>query len=193
MRKNGLTNFKRSNTLGPLCLRVLHRLHMLAQSYWAWGVGVIIVCTCAWALSTELPVLRAQNAGLGQGQTIANRMRPAISEGSAITSKVENRFGLFDRLSTIVGNIQDVAVANALTPLDASYKSIDDTSTNHIGQIEISVHLKGGYLPLKKTLTALLATHEGLALESCSLRRVRSTDTALDIELRFKFFYRKST
>ncbi len=34
-------------------------------------------------------------------------------------------------------------------------------------------------------------SHEGLALEGVSLRRNRSVDAVLDMELRFTFFYRK--
>lgn len=71
------------------------------------------------------------------------------------------------------------------------FKPYDISAEKKIGRVEISAHLKGSYVALKKTMSELLAAHAGLALEAISVHRERTAETAMDIDLRLTFFYRK--
>ncbi|WP_300753638.1 GspMb/PilO family protein, partial [Janthinobacterium sp.] len=98
----------------------------------------------------------------------------------------------FDSLSLVMADLQALAAQNGLLVSDASFKpAIGNQADAAIGRVEVNARVKGAYLPLKKTLAAMLAAHAGLALESLSLQRTRASDVVADIDVRFTYFYRK--
>ncbi len=94
-------------------------------------------------------------------------------------------------LLAVARSLQELMQENGLLLSDVSYSPTAGAANVEVGRVEINAHLKSAYTPLKKAITGMLASHAGLALESVSMRRTRSTDALLDTELRFTFFYRK--
>ena len=100
----------------------------------------------------------------------------------------------FASLSLVTADLQSMATQNGLLMSDASFKPAGDNQPDAgIGRVEVNARIKGAYLPLKKTLAAMLATHGGLALDSLSLRRARASDIVMHIDLRFTLFFLKSS
>jgi hypothetical protein len=99
-----------------------------------------------------------------------------------------------DSLTLVMSDLQTLTAQNGMQLSDATFKQVGERQVDaRIARIEVNARIKGPYLPLKKTLAAMLASHAGLALESLSLRRERATDVVMDIDLRFTYFYRKPT
>ncbi len=95
-----------------------------------------------------------------------------------------------DHLNNIAGDVQALIVQNSVYLTDASYKPLDTLANGQIGRVEIDMRLKGAYPQVKKVLASLLASHEGLSLDSLSIRRNRSTDAIQEIELRLSLYYK---
>lgn len=163
--------------------------------HWPWLAGFAVLCFAAVVSLGELPALRLQNSDLERQIKSLEAQSRKVAADSSVASKssFDMRAPLADqnRLSVIANDFQAAAVKNGLTLSDVVYKPVEGASITGVGSMEIDVNLKGTYLPLKKMLAELLASHDGLALESVSLRRHLSTDSVLDIEARFTFFYRK--
>lgn len=97
----------------------------------------------------------------------------------------------FTRFGAVADDLQALSAQNGLVLSEATFQPVSTMVNTDIGRMEIVGRLKGGYPAFKKTVAALLATHDGLALESLSILRGRSTDTVMDIDVRFSYFYRK--
>jgi hypothetical protein len=102
------------------------------------------------------------------------------------------QLGKIDELDNIASDLHALAVENGLMLIDANYQMASDEAASHLGRVEISLRLKGGYIPARKVIAAMLSSHAGLALDSVSVQRQRSIDSALEIDLRFTLFYKKS-
>ena len=174
-------------------LNFLSRFRFSTQLHWPWLAGLVLLCFAATVSLTKVPELRLQTDMLAhQAQALEAQLRaPAALGMTEHAPDVLAQLATLERLPVIVGDLQTMAAKNGLTLADASYKPIDDKAGAELGRVEIGARLTGTYLPLKKTIAALLAAHEGLALQSLALRRNRSTDAAMDIELRFSLYYRK--
>ncbi len=164
--------------------------------HWPWLAALALLCFSLSMYLLELPALRAQNEGLAQQIHILETQlrvpqKAALHDPSLDLNK---QLASFDRLTIIVKDLHTLATQNGLNLSEASYKLMDDgagsisADTDDIGRIEIQARLSGNYVPLKSTIANLLAAHDGLALESLSLRRNRSTDLAMEIDLRLSFF-----
>jgi hypothetical protein len=125
-------------------------------------------------------------------RTLEARLRTQAADPVATLQNLAPQLAGFDSLSLVTADLQSLATQNGLLMSDASFKpAAENQATIGIGRVEVNTRIKGAYLPLKKTLATMLATHGGLALDSLSLRRARASDIVMDIDLRFTYFYRK--
>ena len=164
------------------------------RQHWPWLLTVALAGGSALVALFELPQLQAQNHGL---QRQVQSLSAQLKVGSAAPVNAPGldlapRLAGIARLSAISAELQVLAGKNGLVLSEASNKPLEDAVRGEIGRMEIAAHLKGAYPALKKTVAALLAGHDGLALESLSLRRSHSTDALIDIDVRFTFFYRRA-
>ncbi len=166
----------------------------LLRTYWSWFLGAGVLCFTAVLAFYALPAIQTQNDVLERQIRSLQRQQRALAAASPLRQPqdFDAHLGAFGSLPALVNDLQAQAVKYKLILSDATYKPIDGAAGTDLGRMEIGVHLKGTYVPLKKMLAALFKLHEGLALQSLSVQRTRSTDSILDIDLRFNFFYRKS-
>ncbi|MCX7289582.1 hypothetical protein [Janthinobacterium sp.] len=171
----------------------LQLFHFSVRYYWPWMAVGFLLCGSVWLGSYELPAQRSQNAivatriRLLEAQSRAQAADPVTAQQNLVV-----QLASFDSLSLVTADLQSLATQNGLLMSDASFKpAADSQAAAGIGRVEVSARIKGAYLPLKKTLAAIMATHGGLALDSLSLRRARASDILMDIDVRFTYFYRK--
>ena len=171
----------------------LARWRFSVRLHWPWLAAAMVFSAAAWLASVELPAQRAAStAAAGKVRVLEAQLRTQTAAAVALPQDLAAQLAGFDSLSLVEADLQALAVQNGLQMSDAAFKPSGANQVDaRIGRIEISARAKGAYLPLKKTLATLLATHPGLALESLSLRRARAADVVMDIDLRFTFFYRK--
>jgi hypothetical protein len=173
-------------------LKKLQPFHFSVRQYWPWLAAGFLLCGSAWLGLSELPVQRAENT------TVAAKIRVMEAQFRAQTAdpftaqqNLAAQLAGFDSLSLVMADLQSLTTQYGLLMSDASFKPTDNLTAAGIGRVEVNTRIKGAYLPLKKTLAAMLATHGGLALDSLSLRRARASDIVMDIDVRFTYFYRK--
>jgi hypothetical protein len=159
------------------------------RTSWPWLAGLCIFAVVPFWFFIAEPSLQAQRTALADRLDSLQRrlleQGPASTGPGALAAHFESR----QRLHTLVADLESLAAANGLKITSMVYAEVDGPSTPHPGKVQVAGQLKGGYLPLKKMLSDVLSWHSSLALESCSLRRARSVDPVMDIELRFSFFY----
>lgn len=167
---------------------------MLACLYWPWLAGLTLLCFSVVISFTQLPTNQLKNTTLKrQIQALEAQLRaPLIPGAIGKPQELLAHLETSDTLPALANDLQALAGQNGLMLSDAMYKPLNEVAKSDIGRIEINVHLKGSYLPLKKMIAAMLILHEGLALESLSMRRNRSTEAAMEMDVRFTFFYRVS-
>jgi Tfp pilus assembly protein PilO len=172
--------------------RSIPRFHFSARLHWPWVAGFALSGFAAAVSVGELPGLRLQAGALDrQAASLQAQLRTPIAAGrSGQGPNLRAQLATLDRLSVVTSDLQALASTNGLELLDANYKPVGETANAQIGRIDINARLKGSYPALKKAIDSLLALHEGLALESMSVRRQRATDTVVEVELRFTYFYR---
>jgi hypothetical protein len=168
------------------------QFHFSARLHWPWVAGLALLGFAAAVNLGQLPGLRLQTKALErQAASLQAQLRaPIPARPGEQAPNLRAQLATLERLSVVTSDLQALASTNRLELLDANYKPIGETANAQIGRIEINARLKGTYPALKKAIDSLLALHEGLAMESMSVRRQRATDTVVDVELRFTYFYR---
>jgi hypothetical protein len=160
--------------------------------HWPWPAGVVVLLfSLAFGLS-QLPAMRVHDADLRRQILSLEAKIHAPMANAARAFDLSSRLAGRDRLAIVTSDLQATAMQNGLILSDATYQPQDAYGSKDIGKMGIGVNLKGAYPALKKMLAGLLNTHDGLALESLSIRRAKSTDTGMDIEAHFSFYYRKA-
>ncbi|MDN2704465.1 hypothetical protein O0881_21010 [Janthinobacterium sp. SUN100] len=173
-------------------LKQLQPFHFSVRHNWPWLAVGFLLCGAAWLGSYELPVQRAENAAAATRiRVLEAQFRAQAADPVTAQQNLAAQLAGFDSLSLVTADLQSLATQNGLLMSDASFKPTDNLAAAGIGRIEVNARIKGAYLPLKRTLTAMLATHGGLALDSLSLRRARASDVAMEIDVHFTYFYRK--
>lgn len=169
------------------------RFRFTLRHHWTWIAGLILF-GASLPMLVQLPQLRAhersQNRQVDElaAQLDGLRGSATINKNSVLASLPS-----LDRLASVTADFAALAKQHGLLISDATNKVVEGAAESDIGRVEISARLKGAYIPLQRTLAGLLASHEGLALESLALRRARSTDTDLDMEVRFTLYFRKQS
>ncbi|WP_146012290.1 GspMb/PilO family protein [Janthinobacterium sp. AD80] len=169
------------------------QFRLSGRQHWPWLVTGTVLCCATWLAISELPTQRADNkTAAAKVRMLEAQLRTQAADPVATQQNLAAQLAGFDSLSLVTADLQSLATQNGLLMSDASFKPAGDNQPDaRIGRVEVNARIKGAYLPLKKTLAALLATHGGLALDSLSLRRARASDIVMDIDLRFTYFYRK--
>ena len=137
--------------------------------------------------------LRAEQANLLERSYKLDRTLRAFNSPNAYLNMRPILPGLVSSkiLSVLANDMQALAQQNGLKISEVSYKPNDSVITPDFSRIEISVKFSGTYVSLKKFMAIMCSTYDSLALESIIMRRDRSTDLMLDIDLRWTLFYRK--
>lgn len=161
---------------------------------WLWLAGAALLVPALLLLIVRIPALRAQQAQLDTsiGAMQASLATPLRAAGAGPQRDLAAQLPRFERLAVITTDLQALATQNGLALTDATYQPLNRSRAGRVDAVDIGARMKGGYPGLKKTLAELLATHEGLALASLSVRRARAADAPLDIELRLTFYYQKA-
>jgi hypothetical protein len=143
-----------------------------------------------------LSQLRAE-IGKRQGQLAAVEGRlvePNDGSGSAHTNKsLAKTIAGFEGLSGVVQQLNTLSSQNSVALEVATYRVIGVVAGASTGKVQIASHMKGSYAAAKSVIAGLLASNEGLALEYLAIQRVHATDTALDVDVKFAWFYRKDS
>lgn len=176
-------------------MNVLSIRSFSVADYSLWLVGLALLCITARISIVELPEMRLRNGQFGLHiQSLSSDVNALIQPATVVSQVLPDWYAQLagrERIFVILADLQAKANKSAVVLSNANYKLQDVEWVETMGRSEISVNLKGAYIPLKKMLADLLATHDGLALEFVSLHRTRSTDSIMDIEVHFSFFYRK--
>ncbi|HYD82127.1 MAG TPA: hypothetical protein VEC06_20165 [Paucimonas sp.] len=173
--------------------RYVSQFRLSPRRHWTWLAGAALLCFSALVSVGESSRLRIQvGEQEAEIRSLEAQLRAPLSAGAVEKDAAwQARLAGFDRLATVAADLQALAAKNGVTLVDAAYKPIDESPASEIGRTEIVASMKGMYPALKKAVAALLASHDGLALDFISVRRGRSTDAVVEVELRFSFFYRK--
>lgn len=174
-------------------LKKISQLRLSTRQHWSWLTAGVVLCGSSWLAFSELPAQSTDNkAAAAKVNMLEAQLRAQAAVAAALPQNLPAQLAGFDSLSRVTADLQALAAQNGLLMSDAAFKLAGDNQADaRIGRVEINARIKGTYLPLKKTLATMLSTHDGLALESLSLRRARAADVVMDIDLRFTFFYRK--
>ncbi|NHQ90507.1 hypothetical protein [Janthinobacterium lividum] len=176
-------------------LKKLPQFYFSASQHWPWLAAGAVLCCSVWLAFFELPTQRTDNkTSAVKVRTLEAQLRAQAADAVTAQQNLAAELAGFDSLSLMTADLQSLATQNGLLMSDASFKpATDSQAAAGIGRVEVNTRIKGAYLPLKKTLATMLATHGGLALDSLSLRRARASDSVMDIDVRFTYFYRKSS
>jgi hypothetical protein len=160
-----------------------------------WLIAIVVLGGAVWLFISVLPSQRRQDSALAvQLQTLEAQVSARAAVPVTISQDLSTQLASLDSLTLVMSDLQTLTAQNGMQLSDATFKQVGERQVDaRIARIEVNARIKGPYLPLKKTLAAMLASHAGLALESLSLRRERATDVVMDIDLRFTYFYRKPT
>lgn len=174
-------------------LKILPQFRFSASEHLLLLAAGAVLCCSAWLAFSVLPTQRMDNKiEAAKVRMLEAQLRAQAADPVMAQQNLAAQLAGFDSLSLVTADLQSLATQNGLLMSDASFKpAADNQSDARIGRVEVNTHIKGAYLPLKKTLAAMLATHGGLALDSLSLRRARASDVVMDIDVRFTYFYRK--
>lgn len=175
-----------------LAINSTSRLRFSVRLHWPWIAGCILLAWAAALSMGDIPALRREERALERElQALQAQLRtPVVATTSGQSQDLRTALATLANLDIVTADMQTLASKHGVDLGEASYTHAGDTAGGRIGRVAIHARLKGAYPSMKKTLAELLALHQGLALESVSLRRNRAADAVLEIELRFTFFYR---
>jgi Tfp pilus assembly protein PilO len=123
--------------------------------------------------------------------TLNAQMTRAHEQAVDVANISRNQYSRFGHVSTVLTDLQTTSSRSGLTVLDATSHPIETKEHTNFGEVQISTRMKGNYRDIKNVISKLLATHEGLSLDTLSFRRARATDPQLDAEVRMTFYYKK--
>lgn len=174
-------------------LKKISQFRFSMHQHWLWLAAGVLLCCSGWLAFSELPAQRADNnIAAAKVRMLEAQLRGQAAVTATLPQNLQAQLAGFDSLSLVIADLQALVAQNGLVMSDATFKLAGDNPADaRMGRVEINARIKGAYLPLKKTLAVVLTTHDGLALESLSLRRARAADVVMDIDLRFIYFYRR--
>lgn len=151
------------------------------------GVGLILFCV-SFYFGTISPTQTQVIALKNEARTLAALLRvpepsniPVAPTETAAASAGNKPAS--DPLE-IIRRLNAAAETSAVTLDRASYTI---SEKDGLRRIEVSLPIKGGYLPIKSYLREALAIGRSAQIESLVLQRARATDPILDADLRLSF------
>jgi len=160
--------------------------------HWPWLVSLALLCLVVEMMAVELPAMQTKREAIRTHEINLKEQLTQVSQVSALqqSDHLSSQLPTFERLSIVTHDLHTLAQENGLILSDATYTTVGGPETFDIRKIDIDVRLKGTYLPLNKMLGTLLASHDGLSLESISIRRTRAIDTVSEIEVQLALYFR---
>lgn len=174
--------------------KLSNRSGQLALRHWPSVAFAALLCYLSVITLIFIPNARIQNKEVEQNfqQLKMNLSQIELSDHPDQLNPVRRKLASFNRLSAVATDLDKLALENDLRVTEVSCQPVEDAISKEIFRLQITVHLKGGYVAVKKIIAGLLAEHDGLALESISMERSNPTDLTSNVELGFVFYYRKS-
>lgn len=169
------------------------RLRAAARMRWPWIVGLTATGLVIILFAFELRAAKAEEAtSIAKQRTVERLLRSSFSVNAHLRSDPTSPRMAPERfLSTVTSDMHMFAQQDGLVVSDLSYKPVDDAASPNIARVDITARFRGGYLPMRKLVADMLSAYDSLALESISMRRDRSTDLMLDIEVHLTLFCQK--
>ncbi|AXA91106.1 hypothetical protein DPH57_08000 [Massilia sp. YMA4] len=153
--------------------------------------GVVCVVICAGCISGLLGIgaIRKEASAL-EGQRMAlelallrNRAVPVATVSRLSLPGPESLPAISATIPTLLQRYQVALVDIAFSPTKV-HVTVARSS-------QVVLHLRGTYGNVKGILQELLARNAGVALQALSMRRAKTTDTAVDAEVRLDVYYRE--
>lgn len=152
---------------------------------WLWCTAMLLL-VAAGAGSIQVDRLRGQHAALAREFAL---LSGTGQQAATPPVQLRPRFALpsIGELSQVASDLQTVSQQHGLSVLDVSF-SPGPMASSGIARMNIKAHLRGSYAGAKRTLASLLATHDGMALDSIWIRRTDGEGSGVDVELHFTLF-----
>lgn len=138
----------------------------------------------------SLAALRSLNAQL---HTVVERAVAAARTGGAAGDVPASALPahLPGDVSLLLRDMHQLAQRRDLAIAEAKYAPAEQTGDSGMARMRIEARARGNYAGLKSFLADVLTAHEGLSLDSLSIRRGTAADAKLDVQLTFSLYYRK--
>ena len=93
-------------------------------------------------------------------------------------------------MSPLLRDFHEFALQQDLTVAEARYTPSESRNDAGLARSRIDAKVRGSYAGVKRFTASLLAAHDGLALDSLSIRRGSAADPKLDVQLIFSLYSR---
>lgn len=172
-----------------IAVRSLNKMVSNARTIGVLGATALGALIYGWVALSEV---QQENAVLREKLAhTAAKASAAIGSFAVLNSPVPNYF--HDDLSLVVKDIHQLSQQRGLAVSDAKYSRVDRAAITDIDCMRIETRVRGSYQELKNFLAEVLAAHDGLSLDSVSIRRGMAADAKVDVQLTFSLYYRKRT
>ncbi|WP_229215524.1 type 4a pilus biogenesis protein PilO [Duganella sp. CY15W] len=118
------------------------------------------------------------------------RARLASSAGLAQQHAAQLPSQLSGDMSPLLRDFHEFALQQDLTVAEARYTPSESRNDAGLARSRIDAKVRGSYAGVKRFTASLLAVHDGLALDSLSIRRGSAADPKLDVQLIFSLYSR---
>jgi hypothetical protein len=170
----------------------LRRWRYALRAHWPVWLGMAMTLAALAVAAISLPELAtAHTALLDKARALQNAEQDSAVAAAPLAQPLSARLAPLSTLALVTADMQALAQQNQLQIATASYQPANDPVLSDVVRVDISATLRGAYLPTKKLLADMLATHPSLALQSMALRRERSTDAVLEVETHWILFCRE--
>lgn len=171
---------------------VLSQYRFNLRYHWPWLIALTMLCVAVDLLIFEIPTQKLQHLDLLNAAKRSHQQLITLDSTNTpvATNQVTAHLAFFNRLTVVTNDLHSLSQENGLILTDATYKTVKAGNLADVGEVEITARLKGAYQPLKKMLGLLLASHDGLALNSISIRRLHANDPICDVELQLAFYFK---
>lgn len=158
---------------------------------WPWLLGACMLVMASFMIFWIRPEMLAENARLDrQLQQLQLRVAAPFEETRNDTGWTS--LAPPAKLSRLTADLAALSSQHGIVLVESTNQTAAPIAGIDLRKTEMSVRLKGAYLPLKKVVSAMLNAHPGLALESVTLQRNLATDTVLDLNIRLAIYHTKA-
>lgn len=95
-------------------------------------------------------------------------------------------------MAPLLRDFHQFSLQQDLTVAEARYTPAESRNDAGLARSRIDVKVRGSYVGVKRFTANLLAGHDGLSLDSLSIRRASAADPKLDVQLVFSLYSRTS-
>jgi hypothetical protein len=163
----------------------------------ALGLALLVAALCLFAGAAGLSqVLIPQETGavqaaLARSHSVQSELDKLASDaGTPKLPPLETSLQRFGRLPSVVNELEALSAQNGVALTEATSRPLEAEPNAQIGKVSLQTHMKGGYKPITKVISSILASYPAVALNAVIVRRARSTDANVDADIQFTYFYR---